>query len=129
MGTVEEDVASQEVTRMPAERTVAVNESELYPDGGMKAWLVVLGSWCAALPSFGLVNSTGVFADWIATHQLSQYSRSAVSWIFSVHIFFLLIGGIQVGKLYFPTRCWINKETDGEKGLYLIATERSSCLS
>jgi hypothetical protein len=28
------------------------------PDGGLKAWLVVLGAWCTAFCSFGWLNST-----------------------------------------------------------------------
>jgi hypothetical protein len=27
------------------------------PDGGMVAWLVVLGAWCTSLCSFGWINS------------------------------------------------------------------------
>ncbi|PKX89075.1 MCT family MFS transporter [Aspergillus novofumigatus IBT 16806] len=71
-----------------------------FPDGGLHAWLVVLGSWCAILPSFGLMNTTGVFADWLASNQLSEYSHSSVSWIFSVYIFFLLVGGVQIGPIF-----------------------------
>ena len=73
-------------------------EPQPFPDGGLEAWIVVLGAWCAILPSFGLMNTTGVFADWLTTHQLRAYSESEVSWIFSVHIFFLLVGGIQIGR-------------------------------
>lgn len=28
------------------------------PDGGLAAWLVVLGAWCTSFCSFGWVNST-----------------------------------------------------------------------
>lgn len=28
------------------------------PDGGMQAWLVVLGAWCASFCSYGWINST-----------------------------------------------------------------------
>lgn len=28
------------------------------PDGGLTAWLVVLGAWCTSFCSFGWVNST-----------------------------------------------------------------------
>ncbi|KAL5338933.1 putative monocarboxylate permease [Aspergillus crustosus] len=75
-------------------------ESESYPDGGCEAWLVVLGAWCSMLPAFGLMNTVGVFQDWLATHQLKGYSQSSVSWIFSVYIFFLMIGSVQIGPLF-----------------------------
>ncbi|KAL4995526.1 major facilitator superfamily domain-containing protein [Aspergillus recurvatus] len=73
---------------------------ESFPDGGLAAWSVVLGSWCAFLPTFGFMNVTGVFTDWLASNQLSKYSRSDVSWIFSLYMFFLWFGGVQVGPMF-----------------------------
>ncbi|KAL4967702.1 major facilitator superfamily domain-containing protein [Aspergillus stella-maris] len=73
---------------------------ETFPDGGLSAWSVVLGSWCAFLPTFGLMNTTGVFTDWLATNQLSGFTRSDVSWIFSLYMFFLWFGGVQVGPIF-----------------------------
>lgn len=79
---------------------------DVYPDGGLRAWAVVLGSWCALVPAFGIVNTVGVLEDWLAEHQLSQYPKSTVSWIFSLWIFFFYIGGVQVGMFLFtlPSR-------------------------
>lgn len=31
------------------------------PDGGMRAWLVVVGAWCTSFCSFGWINSTLLF--------------------------------------------------------------------
>ncbi|KAL4924073.1 uncharacterized protein BDV17DRAFT_295795 [Aspergillus undulatus] len=73
---------------------------ETFPDGGVRAWSVVLGSWCAFLPTFGLMNTTGVFTDWLATDQLQGYTRSDVSWIFSLYMFFLWFEGVQVGPIF-----------------------------
>lgn len=28
------------------------------PDGGLRAWLVVIGAWCTSVCSFGWINST-----------------------------------------------------------------------
>ena len=30
-----------------------------FPEGGIKAWLVVAGCWCTSFASFGFVNSFG----------------------------------------------------------------------
>lgn len=30
-----------------------------FPEGGLKAWMVVLGCWCTSFASFGYVNSFG----------------------------------------------------------------------
>ncbi len=34
-----------------------------FPEGGLKAWLVVLGCWCTSFASFGFVNSFGLVLD------------------------------------------------------------------
>jgi hypothetical protein len=33
-------------------------EQVVYPEGGLRAWLVVLGSFCGILASFGFMNSS-----------------------------------------------------------------------
>ncbi|GMF78074.1 unnamed protein product [Aspergillus oryzae var. brunneus] len=70
-----------------------------YPEGGLRAWLVVLGSWCAMVPSMGLLNTIGVLHAWTADHQLAQYSSSSLGWIFGAFSFFLYFGGAQVGMI------------------------------
>jgi len=70
-----------------------------YPDGGWRAWLVVLGAWCALVPAFGIVNTIAVLEEWLSEHQLKDYPKSSVSWIFSLWIFFFYLGGVQVGML------------------------------
>jgi hypothetical protein len=70
----------------------------VFPDGGWHAWSVVLGSWCAMVPSFGLMNTIGVFEAWLADHQLRDYSKASIGWIFSLYMFFLYFGSVQVGK-------------------------------
>lgn len=72
-------------------------EEDEYPDGGWRAWSVVLGAWCALIPTFGIVNTAGVFEEWLASHQLHEHPKSVVSWIFSLYIFFLYVAGVQVG--------------------------------
>ncbi|OQE07423.1 hypothetical protein PENVUL_c013G06052 [Penicillium vulpinum] len=71
-----------------------------FPDGGWRAWGVVLGSWCAMVPSFGLMNTIGVFESWLADHQLRDYSKASIGWIFSLYMFFLYFGSVQVGSLF-----------------------------
>lgn len=31
------------------------------PDGGLQAWLMVLGAWCALFCTFGWINSTSTY--------------------------------------------------------------------
>ncbi|KAL4904121.1 hypothetical protein BDW74DRAFT_185784 [Aspergillus multicolor] len=74
--------------------------AEKYPDGGLQAWLVVLGSWCAMVPSMGLLNTFGVLHAWTSKHQLSTYSESKIGWIFGTYAFFLYFGAAQIGPIF-----------------------------
>jgi hypothetical protein len=42
----------------------------VFPEGGSKAWLVVLGCWCASFASYGILNSFGYVAS--TTHIRSR---------------------------------------------------------
>jgi hypothetical protein len=71
-----------------------------FPEGGLKAWSVVLGAWCAMIPSMGLLNSLGILHAWTSAHQLKDYSESSIGWIFGAYGFFLYFGGAQTGQSY-----------------------------
>ena len=70
------------------------------PDGGLAAWLVVLGGFCVSFCSFGWLNSIGVFQDYYQRGPLSSYSSSTISWIPSLQIFFMMAMGPIVGSIY-----------------------------
>ena len=84
--------------RLESLRYDSNEEDTEYPEGGTSAWLVVLGAWCAMIPSMGLLNTVGVLQAWVSENQLQGYSESNIGWIFSAYAFFLYIGGAQVGK-------------------------------
>ena len=73
----------------------------IYPEGGIKAWSVVLGAWCAMIPSMGLLNSLGTLQAWASTHQLKAqgYTESSIGWIYGAYTFFLFLGGAQFGEI------------------------------
>ena len=76
-----------------------------FPEGGTKAWLVVLGCWCTSFASFGYVNSFGsvlhekksrlqsltvsirVYETYYLQTFLKGYSPSDVAWIGSIQAF------------------------------------------
>ncbi|KAJ5619696.1 hypothetical protein N7510_003680 [Penicillium lagena] len=89
MGVVHEPASTQQsLPRIEIEK-------DQYPEGGLKSWSVVLGAWCAMIPSMGLLNSLGTLQAWTSTHQLKDYSESSVGWIFGAYTFFLFVGGAQ----------------------------------
>ncbi|ETS85260.1 hypothetical protein PFICI_03285 [Pestalotiopsis fici W106-1] len=73
--------------------------TQIYPEGGRKAWLVVLGAWCAMIPSMGLLNTLAVLQALISENQLNGMPESRIGWIFSCYAFFLYFCGAQVGPI------------------------------
>lgn len=71
-----------------------------YPEGGLQAWLVVLGAFCGLTASLGIYNSTGVFEAYISREILSEESPSTVGWIFGIYSFMTFFGGVQVGPTF-----------------------------
>ena len=58
---------------------------------------VVLGAWCAMVPSMGMLNTIGILDAWIGENQLEALPKSQTAWIVSLYAFFLYIGGSFVG--------------------------------
>ncbi|KAJ7133375.1 major facilitator superfamily domain-containing protein [Mycena epipterygia] len=61
------------------------------PDGGLDAWLTILGVSLVALATFGTVNAYGAFNDYYATTYLSNYSATLISMIGAIQLFMLYI--------------------------------------
>lgn len=76
------------------------HEGDTFPEGGLQAWLVVFGSFCAMLSVYGLINSAAVFESYFSEHQLAGQSPSTVGWIFSVYLFVVFFAGIQFGPVF-----------------------------
>ncbi len=71
-----------------------------YPDGGLEAWLVVFGSFCAMVAVFGMIQVSAVFESYFAANQLAEYNASQIGWIFSLYLFIVFFVGIQVGPIF-----------------------------
>lgn len=89
------------------------------PDGGLRAWLNVLGGFLILFSSFGLVTAFGVFqAYYKLASQLSSsceiaaadrrreqaflrdHSESAISWIGSVQLCLFFVMALVAGPLF-----------------------------
>ena len=83
----DESDESQEYQERTASPVSSDESPDVFPDGGLQAWLVVFGGWCALFCTFGFVNCIGVFLQYYVDGPLAQYSPSAVSWITSTQVF------------------------------------------
>jgi MFS family permease len=70
------------------------------PEGGLYAWLTVLGSFCITTAVYGLSNSVGVIQPFWARHQLAGYPVQDIAWISGANIFLCLFLGVQVGPWF-----------------------------
>ncbi|GAM33261.1 hypothetical protein TCE0_003f00034 [Talaromyces pinophilus] len=71
-----------------------------YPEGGLQAWLVVVGSWMACFGSLGILNAIGTFQTYVSKHQLADYSDGTVGWIFGVYACLTFFCGAQIGPIF-----------------------------
>lgn len=70
------------------------------PDGGLQAWLQVLGAFMLWFNSWGILNAFGVFQTYYESGQLFTKSSFDISWIGSIQSFMLLVTGVFAGPLY-----------------------------
>ena len=70
------------------------------PEGGLRAWLTVAGSFAITTAVYGLSNSVGVIQPFWATHQLSAFKVEDIAWISGANIFLCLFLGVQVGPWF-----------------------------
>ncbi|TAQ91587.1 hypothetical protein B7494_g100 [Chlorociboria aeruginascens] len=71
-----------------------------YPEGGLAAWTVAIGSWCAMTAALGLVNSLGVFQAYVSTILLPSSSANAIGWIFGLYVFVSYFCGLLIGPIF-----------------------------
>lgn len=89
------------VAQFEVEESTAVTDSEDdFPEGGLRAWLVVLGACLCLFPSFGFMVSIGSVQDYLNQNQLSAYTSRDVGWIPSVFVYLSLALGIWIGPLF-----------------------------
>ncbi|KAI0718723.1 MFS general substrate transporter [Cerioporus squamosus] len=77
-----------------------VEDVDDYPDGGLRAWLVVLGVSSGICTTFGFVNAWGVFQAYYETYTLRNMSPSDIAWIGSVQYALVFMPGLAFGRLF-----------------------------
>ena len=71
-----------------------------YPEGGIRAWLVVFGSWLALFASLGFMNVLSTVLTHITTNVSIPYSSGAVGGLISCYTLLSLLPGLYVGPLF-----------------------------
>ncbi|KZT09439.1 MFS general substrate transporter [Laetiporus sulphureus 93-53] len=68
------------------------------PDGGLDAWLTVVGGWLFTFCTFGYASSFGVYQDYYKA--TGKNSSSDISWIGSLQLAFMFFTGLPAGQLF-----------------------------
>lgn len=101
---------SEDVERLEAiTKTVSAAPSETLPstpqpvpvkDGGLRAWLQVLGSFIMYFNLWGYTFAFGSFQNYYESEYLLGTSASSIAWIGSIQAFLLILSGVFAGPLF-----------------------------
>lgn len=80
--------------------TSQIEDPADYPDGGCKAYSVLLGAFLGLTVDFGTVNSTGSIQSYLNLHQLADVSTKTSSMIFAIFLFLTYVTGVFSGALF-----------------------------
>lgn len=76
-------------------------DTSTFPEGGWRAWSVVLGVWLTQFCTFGYTNAYGVYNDfYVRTYLATTSTSSQISWIGSVQLFLVLSVGLFSGRTF-----------------------------
>ncbi|KAK4649255.1 uncharacterized protein QC761_117300 [Podospora bellae-mahoneyi] len=76
------------------------SEEDTYPEGGLRAWLVVFGSWLALFASLGLMNVMATFDTYLSARHLVDHDNGTVGGIISLYTILSFTLGIYVGPVF-----------------------------
>ena len=102
-GLAQRSVHAQQVTSDDGALTHQISvdmHGNTYPEGGLRAWLVVYGAFSGMTAGFGLMNTIGTFQAYLSKNQLAHEDPSTVGWVFSLYTFFAFFCGIQIGPIF-----------------------------
>ncbi|KAK6201023.1 major facilitator superfamily domain-containing protein [Scheffersomyces amazonensis] len=95
-----DDMPSTPVDVSTALMYASENNPDRFPDGGLQANLVLLGSFIGLIADFGIANAMGAIESYVSTHQLLNDKQTNVSWVFSLHLGVMYFGGVFFGELF-----------------------------
>ncbi|OCB85136.1 MFS general substrate transporter [Sanghuangporus baumii] len=74
--------------------------SEEVPDGGLEAWLLVVGGFFLSLSTFGYFVSWGTYQAYYETVLLVSNTPSQIAWIGSLQYSLIFLPGLLAGRLF-----------------------------
>ncbi|TKA32032.1 hypothetical protein B0A50_01278 [Salinomyces thailandicus] len=78
----------------------SVTNVKSVPNGGLTAWLQVVGAFFLFWNTWGIINTFGTYQTYYESGILASSSPSDISWIGSVQAFLLMLVGAITGPVY-----------------------------
>lgn len=78
----------------------SINNIKSVPNGGLTAWLQVVGSFFIFFNTWGVINTYGTYQTFYESGLLSSSSPSDLSWMGSIQAFSLMMVGSVTGPIY-----------------------------
>lgn len=77
-----------------------LDDPGLFPEGGLKAYLVVAGSFSGLIGVLAFINSAGVMENYIKEEILTLTPTSTIAWMFAVSNFLGFGGSVILGPIF-----------------------------
>ena len=98
--SLEKDVDPQGQVESEALAAPPISPAGPPPNGGLQAWLHVVGSFMLFFNTWGILNAFGVFQMYYESGALFTKSSSDISWIGSIQSYMVLTVGFLSGPIY-----------------------------
>jgi len=97
LAAIEKEV---EAGTSPAAAPPPQSRNQRQLDGGLRAWLQVVGGWCIAFNTWGVLNTFGIFQTYYESGVLFTETSSSIAWIGSIQALCIVSLGLVSGPLY-----------------------------
>jgi hypothetical protein len=98
--TIEKDEAATLPAAAPPPPPPPQSHKQNQLDGGFRAWLQVIGGWCIAFNTWGILNTFGIFQTYYESGSLFTETSSTIAWIGSIQALCIVTLGLVSGPLY-----------------------------
>lgn len=82
-----------------ADDNMAQEDLDQFPDGGLQAWMTVVGGFFSAVAGIGVLSGFAVFQSFYSTVGLAGYSAADIAWIGNLQIWGCFAFGLFSGWL------------------------------
>ncbi len=96
----DQEETNEAVLELTPSTHAQASDASSIPNGGLRAWLQVLGSFFLLFNSWGILNTFGSYQAYYETSFLSHTNPSTIAWVGSIQASLLLLVGVLAGPLY-----------------------------